>query len=130
MEKYLYYIPVGKGRSKLVALELGFFELIELGFFEAFWNWGNIYLTIGIYLCVLIGAAVQYLICRKCKRWSSRGALIWFCLIGILASEYSLLFITGWDRLLIHLAYGFDICILLGAVLMLIIQKIRCWKNN
>ena len=33
VEKYLYYIPVGNGRSKLVALELGFFELIELGFY-------------------------------------------------------------------------------------------------
>ena len=104
---------------------LGFFELIDLGFFEAFWNWGNIYLTVGIYLCVLLGVAVQYLLCRKCQRRSSRGALVWVCLIGILVSEYSLLFITGWDQLLIHILYGFDICILLGAVLMLIIQAVR-----
>ena len=106
-------------------LGLGFFELIYLGFFEAFWNWGNIYLTVGIYLCVLLGAAVQYLLCRKCQRRSSRGALVWFCLIGILVSEYSLLFITGWDQLVIHILYGFDFCILLGAVLMLIIQAVR-----
>ena len=43
-------------------LGLGFFELIDLGFFEAFWNWGNIYLTVGIYLCILLGAVLMLII--------------------------------------------------------------------
>ncbi len=109
-----------------IVSELGFFELIDIGFFEAFWNWSNVYLTILMYLSVLLGAAVQYLLCRKCQRPFFRWSLIVLCLIGILISEYALIFITGWGSFSILLIYGFILCILLGAVLMKIIH----WMKN
>lgn len=112
-----------------MVLELVFFDLIDAGFFEAFCNWSSVPLTIGIYLCILLGAVVQYVLCKKCTRWSSRGALVWFCLLGLLAGEYAGKFITGWDLLFIYIAYGFGFCILLGAVVMLGIQTIRNLKK-
>ena len=106
-------------------LELVFLELIEYGFFEAFWNWSNPVLTLLIYLCVLIGAAVQYLLLKKCQKPVLRWALIGLCVLGILVCEYAMIFITGWDRLGITILYGFVICILLGAVIMTIVQWIK-----
>ena len=108
-----------------MVLELVFFDLIDAGFFEAFWNWNSVSLTVGIYLCVLFGAVAQYLLGKKCTSWVSRGALVWFCLLGLFAGEVSRLFITGWDLLFIYIAYGFVFCILLGAGITLIILKIR-----
>ena len=108
-----------------MVLELVFFDLIDAGFFEGFWNWNSVSLTVGIYLCVLFGAVAQYLLGKKCTSWVSRGALVWFCLLGLFAGEVSRLFITGWDLLFIYIAYGFVFCILLGAGIMLIILKIR-----
>ena len=111
-------------------LELSFLELIEYGFFEAFWNWSNPVLTLLIYLCVLIGAVLQYLLLKKCQMKIFRFGLIGLCVIGILVSEYALIFITGWDSLGLLILYGFVICILLGAVLMTIIQWIKNRKQN
>ena len=111
-------------------LELIFLELIEYGFFEAFWNWSNPALTLLIYLCVLIGAVVQYLLLKKCKNRFFRFVLIGLCAIYTLISEYAMIFITGWDRFGIIVQYGFVICILIGAVFMTIIQWIKNRNQN
>ena len=111
-------------------LELIFLELIEYGFFEAFWNWSNHALTLLIYFFILFGAAIQYLLLKKCKNRFFRFVLIGLCAIYILVSEYAMIFITGWDRFGIIVLYGFVICILLGTVLMTIIQLIKNMKQN
>ena len=111
-------------------LELIFLELIDFGFFEAFCNWSNPTLTLLIYLCVLIGAVVQYLLLKKCQKRVFRFGLIGLCAIYILVSEYAMIFITGWDRFGIIVLYGFVICILIGAVFMTIIQWIKNRNQN
>ena len=111
-------------------LELIFLELIEYGFFEAFWNWSNPALTLLIYFFILIGAAIQYLLLKKCKNRFFRFVLIGLCAIYTLISEYAMIFITGWDRFGIIVQYGFVICILIGAVFMTIIQWIKNRKQN
>ena len=111
-------------------LELIFLELIEYGFFEAFWNWSNPALTLLIYFFILIGAAIQYLLLKKCQKRVFRFGLIGLCTIYILVSEYAMIFITGWDRFGIIVLYGFVICILIGAVFMTIIQWIKNRNQN
>ena len=111
-------------------LELIFLELIEYGFFEAFWNWSNPALTLLIYFFILIGAAIQYLLLKKCKNRFFRFVLIGLCAIYTLISEYAMNFITGWDRFGIIVLYGFVICILLGTVFMTIIQWIKNRNQN
>ena len=111
-------------------LELIFLELIEYGFFEAFWNWSNPALTLLIYFFILIGAAIQYLLLKKCKNRDFRFVLIGLCAIYTLISEYAMIFITGWDRFGIIVLYGFVICILIGAVFMTIIQWIKNRYQN
>lgn len=111
-------------------LELIFLELIEYGFFEAFWNWSNPALTLLIYFFILIGAVVQYLLLKKCQKRVFRFGLIGLCAIYTLISEYAMIFITGWDRFGIIVLYGFVICILIGAVFMTIIQWIKNRNQN
>lgn len=111
-------------------LELIFLELIEYGFFEAFWNWSNPALTLQIYFFILIGAAIQYLLLKKCQKRVFRFGLIGLCAIYTLVSEYAMIFITGWDRFGIIVLYGFVICILIGAVFMTIIQWIKNRNQN
>lgn len=111
-------------------LELIFLELIEYGFFEAFWNWSNPALTLLIYFFILIGAAIQYLLLKKCQKRVFRFGLIGLCAIYTLISEYAMIFITGWDRFGIIVLYGFVICILIGAVFMTIIQWIKNRNQN
>ena len=111
-------------------LELIFLELIEYGFFEAFWNWSNPALTLLIYFFILIGAALQYLLLKKCQKRVFRFGLIGLCAIYTLISEYAMIFITGWDRFGIIVLYGFVICILIGAVFMTIIQWIKNRNQN
>ena len=111
-------------------LEFIFLELIEYGFFEAFWNWSNPALTLLIYFFILIGAVVQYLLLKKCQKRVFRFGLIGLCAIYTLISEYAMIFITGWDRFGIIVLYGFVICILIGAVFMTIIQWIKNRKLN
>ena len=111
-------------------LELIFLELIEYGFFEAFWNWSNPALTLLIYFFILIGAVVQYLLLKKCQKRVFRFVLIGLCAIYILVSESAMNFITGWDRFGIIVLYGFVICILIGAVFMTIIQWIKNRNQN
>ena len=111
-------------------LELIILELIEYGFFEAFWNWSNPALTLLIYFFILIGAVVQYLLLKKCQKRVFRFVLIGLCAIYTLISEYAMIFITGWDRFGIIVLYGFVICILIGAVFMTIIQWIKNRKQN
>lgn len=111
-------------------LELIFLELIEYGFFEAFCNWSNPALTLLIYFFILIGAAIQYLLLKKCQKRVFRFGLISLCAIYILVSEYAMNFITGWDIFGIIVLYGFVICILLGTVIMTIIQWIKNRNQN
>ena len=110
--------------------ELSIFELMEVGFFDAFWNWGNVYLTAAVYLCVLIGCGIQYLLLKKCQTSSLRWMLVGLCAFGVLFLEYTLYFINGWESLGLLLLYGGVLCVLLGAVLMTILYKIKNWRKQ
>ena len=94
---------------------MGILELFEIGFFTAFWNWSNPILTILVYACIAIGAVIQFVLLRKCRKPAMRWSLIGFCGIGIIISECAWQMITGWDRLGLVIIYGFIVCLLLGA---------------
>ena len=47
---------------------MGFLELFEIGFFTALWNWSNPILTGLVYLFIAIGALIQFVLLRKCRK--------------------------------------------------------------
>ena len=94
---------------------MGFFELFEIGFFTALWNWSNPFLTVLVYAFIVMGALIQLILLNKCRKTITRWSLIGFCGIGVVFSEFAWQVITGWDRLAIDIIYGVIVCLALGA---------------
>lgn len=94
---------------------MGFIELFEVGFFTALWNWSNPILTLLVYTCIAIGALLQFVLLKKCRKPAMRWSLLSICGIGIIISECACQVITGWDRLGFLIIYGFVICLMIGA---------------
>ena len=104
---------------------MGIFELFEIGFFTALWNWSNPILTILVYACIAIGALIQFVLLRKCRKPAMRWSLIGICGIGIIISECAWQVITGWDRLGIDIIYVIIVCLLVGAGITTTVSMIR-----
>lgn len=100
---------------------MGFIELIEIGFFTAFWNWSTPNLTILIYFCVAAGFAIQFILQKKCRSPVMRWSLIILCTFGLVISECAWQSITGWDRFGVDIIYGLIVCLLLGAIISMIV---------
>ena len=94
---------------------MGFLELFEIGFFTALWNWSNPILTGLLYLFIAIGALIQFVLLRKCRKPPMRWSLVGICGIGIVFSECAWQVITGWDLLAVDIIYGIIICLVIGA---------------
>ena len=108
---------------------MGFIELCEMGFFECFYNFSNLYVSVPMYFCVLIGIISQNDFFKKYNKGKKRYLLIFVCIAGIFLSECIWLIITGWDRLAVVVVYGFIICILIGALIRVLIEFIKI-KNH
>ena len=94
---------------------MGLAELFEIGFFTAFWNWSNPILTAIVYAFVFVGALIQIILQKKCRRPIMKWLLIGLCGVAIVNCECLWQVITGWDRLAIDMIYGVVICLLMGA---------------
>lgn len=104
---------------------MGILELFEIGFFTALWNWSNPILTILVYACIAIGALIQFVLLKKCRKPAMRWSLISICGIGIIISECAWQMITGWDRLGLVIIYGFIACLLMGAAFTTAVSMIQ-----
>lgn len=96
---------------------MGITELFEIGFFTAFWNWSNPILTALVYSFVIVGAILQIILQRKCRKSKTKWLQIAICGVAIVICECLWHAITGWDRLAIDIIYGLAICLLLGAII-------------
>ena len=94
---------------------MGIVELFEIGFFSAFYRWSVPVLTALVYLCVFAGAALQFVLEKRCRRPAMRWLIVGLCGIGAVVSECLWQAVSGWDRLGIDILYGFVLCVLLGA---------------
>ena len=101
-------------------------ELFEIGFFTAFWNWKVPFLTAAIYFFVLMGAAFQIILQKKCCIPKMEWFLITICVIGILIFEYLGRIIPGFGSLNATIYYGFLICVFLGTAIIKIVFKGGC----
>ena len=104
---------------------MGFLELFEIGFFTALWNWSNPFLTLLVYVFIVMGALIELILLKKCRKTITRWSLIGICGIGIVISECAWQMITGWDRLAIDIIYGIIVCILIGAAITAAVSMIR-----
>ena len=109
---------------------MGIFELFEIGFFTAFFNWTNPFLTALIYSFVLIGAVLQIVLLKACRTFIMKWALVIFCGFGILVCECVWRMITGWDRFALDFLYGAFLCLLLGAIMGIVILLVKSRKAD
>jgi len=107
---------------------MGFLELFEIGFFTALWNWSNPFLTVLVYAFIVMGAVIQLILLKKCRKTITRWSLIGICGIGVVFSECAWQVITGWDRLAIDIIYGVIVCLALGAGITAVASMI--WKRG
>ena len=107
---------------------MGFAELFEIGFFTAFINWSNWWLSALIYACAAGGFALQYFLLKKCRRAAARYWTDLLDAVGILFSEAWWHTVTGWDRLAVDIVYGFFVCLLIGHLIALPVFRIRSGK--
>lgn len=108
---------------------MAIWTLFELDFFTCFLDWSNFYLTIPMYICLVFGFVIQFMLFRKSKKIIWRWFLICLCGIGIIISEITWHILSGWDKLAAAIICGGIICILLGAILAVIITCV-CWKKS
>mgnify|MGYP006988403499 FL=1 len=104
---------------------MGFLELFEIGFFTALWYWSNPFLTFLVYAFIVMGAVIQLILLKKCRKTNTRWSLIGICGIGVVFSECAWQMITGWDRLAIDIIYGIIVCILIGAAITAAVSMSR-----
>lgn len=104
---------------------MGFMELFEIGFFEAFWNWSAPILTILIYFCIAIGFALQFILQKKCRKPAMRWSFIILCAVGIIISECAWQSIIGWDQIVVDIIYVSIVCLLFGAVIAMIVSLFK-----
>ena len=109
---------------------MGIFELLEIGFFMAFFNWSSPFLTVLVYSFVFIGTVLQVIFWKACRTMIMKLALVIFCVFCILVSECLWKMITGWERLVIDFIYGAVICLLLGAIIGMVILFIKSKKSD
>jgi len=109
---------------------MGIAELFEIGFFTAFWNWSNPFLTALVYFFVIVGVILQLILQKNCRKPTMKWLLIGLCGIGIIISECLWQVITGWERLAVDIIYGLTTCLLFGAVITILISALKNTKKQ
>ena len=109
---------------------MGLMELFEVGFFTAFWNWSSPILTALVYFFAVVGAVLQLMLLKRCRKSALKWLLAGICGTGILISECAWHTITGWDRLAVDIIYGLLVCSLLGAVITAVICQVQRWGKT
>ena len=75
---------------------------------------------------LLLGAGIQWLLCKKAKKAVTRWLLVGISVVGVLVSDIATAYITGYDRLVPMFVYWFFLLMLIGALAcMLVFWRIR-----
>ena len=104
---------------------MGFIELFKVGLITVFWNFSTPFLSIMVYVCLLLGIVVQFLLLKKSRRRFLRKFLFVICAAGLLTCECIWHAIIGWDRFLVDCVYLLFVALLLGAVIAAVIPRIQ-----
>ena len=91
-------------------------ELVEIGLIQALFNFANIWLTLVLWVCILIGGLIQYVLLKKCTSWAK---WVFAGVLGISAIICEVLshIITGWDLLGVLIIYGGIFVTLIGVII-------------
>lgn len=75
---------------------------------------------------LLLGAGIQWLLCKQAKKTVTRWLWIGISAVGVLVSDIATAYITGYDRLVPLFVYWFFLLMLIGALAcMLVFWRIR-----
>jgi len=104
---------------------MAFLELWEIGYFHVPFQWDNLFLFFIFWGLFLIGALIQTLLLSKANTKTGKfGFPIILCAFCIVL-ETACQLITGWDRLVWLVFYGFALTLLFGAILSILLRMIQ-----
>ena len=93
---------------------MGISEMGQIGFFQLFWNFSNLPLSLGVWFFAIVGFTVQWLLIKKTKgrRWLILAGIL---AVGSFGCELAVQMVTGYDRLIPMLLYGVILSLSIGA---------------
>lgn len=104
---------------------MGLINVIKLGFFKVLFDFSDPAKSIGAWLCLLLGAAVQIMLNKKAKKPERRyipAVVLAIVLVLLEFSQYSRLFTP---TPAFQYIYGLALCLLIGIAVPAIVFWIR-----
>lgn len=105
-------------------MQLALMQGIEMGVHELPFHLDDP-LGILFWLAVLLGLGIQTVLNRRAKHRLTRMVWMLFLLLGLLACEAACQIVTGWELLLPVVLYFYLLAMLAGALLCLLIRRLR-----
>lgn len=96
---------------------MGIIELVEIGFFEAFYNFSNWILSLLIYTFMFAGFGIQFLLMRKSPNSNLKWVFLVFLTVDAIIFEILYQVMSGWDLFAILILYGLMLSCMMGAVI-------------
>ena len=102
-----------------------FIELIDMGLFEAFWNFSNPIFNALAYLFLIIGIIIQAICNNKAKKRKGKYGFLIICIVICLIFECIAPSFTWMDLFAIQIFYCFAVYLLIGAIIALVVSFIK-----
>lgn len=99
-------------------------EMFEIGMFHAFFSTEAWQITIPLWICVIAGFAIQYILLKKVKSYF-KWAFAFILTIAVITLEGLSHIITGWDLFGLLIIYGGVFALFIGVILSIIIYFIK-----
>lgn len=78
-------------------------------------NWTNSYVSATIWISILLGGGIQYLLLKKSKKKAARHSFAVIVALAVLVCEFICQAATGWDLFGWLIIYGIVLSLLIGA---------------
>ena len=92
---------------------------------------------IGIYMLIpldliglLLGAGIQWLLCKKAKKTVTRWLLVSISAVGVVVNDIASVCITGYERLVPMFVYWFFLLMLISALICMLVFWIIHRKHS
>lgn len=99
-------------------------EMFSIGMFHAFFSTEAWQITIPLWICVITGFVIQYILLKKVKSYL-KWAFAFILVIAVITLEGLSHIITGWDLFGLLIIYGGVFALFIGVILSIIIYFIK-----
>ncbi|MBQ6835800.1 MAG: hypothetical protein IJO47_01965 [Clostridia bacterium] len=99
-------------------------EMFSIGMFHAFFSTEAWQITIPLWICVIAGFVIQYILLKKVKSYF-KWIFVFILGIAVITLEGLSHIITGWDLFGLLIIYGGVFAVSIGVILAIIVNYIK-----